>query len=79
MILSSTVLLPLVIVIPMLTAEFVKINPIGFVPALMDGDMVLADSFAIILYFEEKLAEGYQQVPAIQDAMPEKQPHFPIN
>ncbi|KVI11312.1 Glutathione S-transferase/chloride channel, C-terminal [Cynara cardunculus var. scolymus] len=152
--------------------EFLKINPIGFIPALMDGDMVLADSFAIILYLEEKypqhpllpcdlakrainyqkyigdnvgleekvpwvhkhvgkgftalekllkdhagkyatgdeifladvllapyivgylqrynfdmseypllsrLAEAYKQVPAIQDAMPEKQPDFPIN
>ncbi|KAI3770754.1 hypothetical protein L6452_01897 [Arctium lappa] len=41
--------------------EFLKINPIGFVPALMDGDMVLADSFAIILYLEEK----YPQHPLL--------------
>ncbi|KAL7584939.1 hypothetical protein Lser_V15G44798 [Lactuca serriola] len=34
--------------------EFLKINPIGYVPALMDGDIVLADSLAIILYLEEK-------------------------
>ncbi|KVG70764.1 hypothetical protein Ccrd_026256 [Cynara cardunculus var. scolymus] len=41
--------------------EFLKINPIGFIPALMDGDMVLADSFAIILYLEEK----YPQHPLL--------------
>ncbi|KAM0046713.1 putative glutathione transferase [Helianthus debilis subsp. tardiflorus] len=29
--------------------EYLKINPIGYVPALVDGDIVLADSFAIIL------------------------------
>nr|KAJ0188415.1 hypothetical protein LSAT_V11C900489700 [Lactuca sativa] len=34
--------------------EFLKINPIGYVPALVDGDIVLADSLAIILYLEEK-------------------------
>lgn len=34
--------------------EYLKINPIGYVPALVDGDIVLADSFAIILYLEEK-------------------------
>ncbi|KAF5809989.1 putative glutathione transferase [Helianthus annuus] len=34
--------------------EYLKMNPIGYVPALVDGDIVLADSFAIILYLEEK-------------------------
>ncbi|KAI3770763.1 hypothetical protein L6452_01906 [Arctium lappa] len=41
--------------------EFLKINPIGYVPALVDGDIVLADSFAIILYLEEK----YPQHPLL--------------
>ncbi|KAJ0796247.1 putative glutathione transferase [Helianthus annuus] len=36
-------------------------NPIGYVPALVDGDIVLADSFAIILYLEEK----YPQHPLL--------------
>ena len=31
--------------------EFTKLNPIGYVPALVHGDMVLADSFAIIMVF----------------------------
>ncbi|PWA44213.1 S-crystallin, Maleylacetoacetate isomerase [Artemisia annua] len=33
--------------------EFLKINPMGYVPAIIDGDIVLADSFAILLYLEE--------------------------
>nr|GEX00050.1 glutathione S-transferase zeta class-like [Tanacetum cinerariifolium] len=39
------------------TAEFLKINPIGFVPALVDGDVVIADSFAILMYLEEKFPQ----------------------
>ncbi|KAK9054805.1 hypothetical protein SSX86_025884 [Deinandra increscens subsp. villosa] len=41
--------------------EYLKINPIGYVPALVDDDIVLADSFAIILYLEEK----YPQHPLL--------------
>ncbi|KAI7740373.1 hypothetical protein M8C21_018937, partial [Ambrosia artemisiifolia] len=41
--------------------EFVKINPMGFVPALLDGDMVLAESSAILLYLDEK----YPQPPLL--------------
>ncbi|KAF8032396.1 hypothetical protein BT93_D1343 [Corymbia citriodora subsp. variegata] len=36
------------------TAEFEKINPMHFVPALVDGDIMVSDSFAILLYLEEK-------------------------
>ncbi|KAK6945681.1 Glutathione S-transferase, C-terminal [Dillenia turbinata] len=41
--------------------EFVKLNPISYVPVLVDGDCVLADSFAIIMYLEEK----YPQCPLL--------------
>ncbi|TKY53873.1 Glutathione S-transferase zeta class [Spatholobus suberectus] len=34
--------------------EFLKLNPIGFVPVLVDGDSVIVDSFAIIMYLEDK-------------------------
>uniref|UniRef100_A0A0E0MKP4 glutathione transferase n=1 Tax=Oryza punctata TaxID=4537 RepID=A0A0E0MKP4_ORYPU len=34
--------------------DFEKINPIKYVPALVDGDFTLSDSLAIILYLEEK-------------------------
>ncbi|WVZ53394.1 hypothetical protein U9M48_004343 [Paspalum notatum var. saurae] len=33
--------------------EFEKLNPIKYVPALVDGDTVVADSFAILLYLED--------------------------
>ncbi|KAI7731250.1 hypothetical protein M8C21_032364 [Ambrosia artemisiifolia] len=41
--------------------EFLKLNPIGYVPALVDGDLVIADSFAIIMYLEDK----YPQHPLL--------------
>ncbi|XP_059313431.1 glutathione S-transferase zeta class-like isoform X2 [Lycium ferocissimum] len=34
--------------------EYLKLNPLGYVPTLVDGDTVIADSFAIIMYLEEK-------------------------
>ncbi|KAM7470160.1 hypothetical protein LguiA_008343 [Lonicera macranthoides] len=34
--------------------EFTNLNPMGYVPVLVDDDMVVADSFAIIMYLEEK-------------------------
>ncbi|CAN6470337.1 unnamed protein product [Victoria cruziana] len=37
--------------------EFTKLNPLGYVPVLVDGDMVISDSFAILLYLEEKYPE----------------------
>ncbi|KAK8971017.1 hypothetical protein KSP40_PGU016221 [Platanthera guangdongensis] len=37
--------------------EFVKLNPLKFVPVLVDGDALITDSFAISLYLEEKYPE----------------------
>ena len=37
--------------------EFLKINPAGKIPVLVDGDLVLTESVAIVLY----LAEKYRQ------------------
>src|SRR5215470_3400988 len=34
--------------------EFLKINPAGKVPVLVDGDLVLTESVAIVLYLAEK-------------------------
>ncbi|WJX73219.1 Glutathione S-transferase zeta-1 [Trifolium repens] len=34
--------------------EFIQLNPVGFVPVLVDGPAVISDSFAIIMYLEEK-------------------------
>lgn len=41
--------------------EFTKLNPIGYVPALVDEDIVISDSFAILMYLEEK----YPQHPLL--------------
>ncbi|KAL0917686.1 hypothetical protein M5K25_012766 [Dendrobium thyrsiflorum] len=37
--------------------EFVKLNPLKYVPVLVDGDAVIADSFVITLYLEDKYPE----------------------
>ncbi|KFK33439.1 hypothetical protein AALP_AA5G013800 [Arabis alpina] len=37
--------------------DFKEINPMGTVPALVDGDVVISDSFAIIMYLDEKYPE----------------------
>ncbi|OAY46653.1 hypothetical protein MANES_06G016600v8 [Manihot esculenta] len=41
--------------------EFLKLNPIGYVPVLVDGDIVISDSFAILMYLDEK----YPQHPLL--------------
>ena len=40
-----------------LSPEFLKINPAGKLPALVDGDIVLTESVAIVLYLAEKYPE----------------------
>lgn len=37
--------------------EFEKMNPLQFVPVLVDDDVVVADSMAILLYLEDKYPE----------------------
>ncbi|XP_015584574.1 glutathione S-transferase 2 isoform X2 [Ricinus communis] len=34
--------------------EFEQLNPLHYVPVLVDGDVVVSDSYAIFLYLEEK-------------------------
>ncbi|KAL9448744.1 hypothetical protein AB3S75_016110 [Citrus x aurantiifolia] len=48
--------------------EFLKINPIGYVPALVDGSFVVSDSFAILMYLEEK----YPQHPLLPSDLKRK-------
>lgn len=40
-----------------LTPEFLKLNPAGKLPVLVDGDLVLNESVAIVLYLAEKFPE----------------------
>ncbi|KAL5789145.1 hypothetical protein ACOSQ2_004033 [Xanthoceras sorbifolium] len=50
------------------TLEFRKLNPVGYVPVLVDGDVVLSDSFAILMYLEEK----YPQHPLLPSDLKKK-------
>ncbi|KQJ91858.1 glutathione S-transferase [Brachypodium distachyon] len=46
---------------PLTDPDYEKINPIKYIPALVDGDIVVSDSLAIILYLEDK----YPQHPLL--------------
>jgi glutathione S-transferase len=37
--------------------EFLKINPAGKLPVLVDGDVILTESIAIVLYLAEKYSD----------------------
>ncbi|KAJ9687778.1 hypothetical protein PVL29_016304 [Vitis rotundifolia] len=41
--------------------KFSKLSPLNYVPTLVDGDMVVAESFAILMYLEDK----YPQHPLL--------------
>lgn len=43
--------------------EFRKLNPIGQIPVLQDGDLVLADSNAILVYLAKRYAPGSSWLP----------------
>ncbi|KAJ0096468.1 hypothetical protein Patl1_28031 [Pistacia atlantica] len=55
--------------------EFRNLNPLGYVPVLVDGDVVLSDSFAILLY----LAEKYPQHPFLPSDLKTKAINFQVN
>ncbi|KAI9122491.1 hypothetical protein K1719_006331 [Acacia pycnantha] len=40
-----------------LLKDFLKLNPLGFLPVLVDGNLVISDSFAIIMYLEDKFTQ----------------------
>ncbi|MBA0869945.1 hypothetical protein Goshw_005646 [Gossypium schwendimanii] len=53
--------------------EFQKLNPIGYVPVLVDGDMIISDSFAIFMvYLEEK----YPQHPLLPSDLAKRALNF---
>ena len=45
------------------TPEFLKLNPLGQIPVLEDGPLVLADSNAIMVYLVRRYAPGSQWLP----------------
>lgn len=45
------------------SAEFRRINPLGQIPVLQDGDLVLADSNAILVYLAKRYAPGSGWLP----------------
>ncbi|WRX07556.1 Glutathione S-transferase [Theobroma cacao] len=60
------------------TPEFEKLNPLHFVPVLVDGDVVVSDSYAILMYLEEKYpqrtllpADPQQKALNLQFIMPQ--------
>lgn len=50
------------------TPEFLKINPSGKLPVLVDGDAVVAEFGACMLYILEKYADGKLQPPMSDSA-----------
>ncbi|XP_078429202.1 glutathione S-transferase zeta class-like [Wolffia australiana] len=56
------------------TPEFEKLNPLRFVPVLVDGGSAIADSFAIILYLEEK----YPQHPLLPQDLLKKAINYQV-
>jgi glutathione S-transferase len=43
--------------------RFLKLNPLGQIPVLVDGDLVLADSNAILVYLVKRYAPGSHWLP----------------
>jgi glutathione S-transferase len=44
-------------------AEFTKLNPLGQIPLLQDGELVLSDSIAIMIYLCKRYAPGSELLP----------------
>lgn len=45
-------------------AEFLALNPFGQIPVLVDGNMIVRDSNAILIYLAEKYDQSGQWLPA---------------
>ncbi|XP_020959052.1 glutathione S-transferase zeta class isoform X5 [Arachis ipaensis] len=55
--------------------EFLKLNPLALIPVLVDGDFVLAESLAIIMYLDDK----YPQYPLLPHDIPKRALNFQNN
>ncbi|WP_410015317.1 glutathione S-transferase [Sodalis sp. C49] len=45
------------------TADFQRLNPVGQIPVLIDGDKILTDSNAIMVYLVKRYAPGSHWLP----------------
>ncbi|XP_052116170.1 glutathione S-transferase 2 isoform X2 [Arachis duranensis] len=54
--------------------EFLKLNPLALIPVLVDGDFVLAESLAIIMYLDDK----YPQYPLLPHDIPKRALNFQV-
>ncbi|KAI3747492.1 hypothetical protein L6452_09951 [Arctium lappa] len=54
--------------------ELLKVNPMGYVPALVDDTTVVSDSYAILLYLEEK----YPQHPLLPQDLSRKSINYQV-
>lgn len=45
------------------SAEFLQLNPLGQIPVLIDGELILSDSNAIMIYLVKKYAPGSGWLP----------------
>ncbi|XP_057757503.1 glutathione S-transferase 1-like [Arachis stenosperma] len=54
--------------------EFLKLNPLALIPILVDGNFVLAESLAIIMYLDDK----YPQYPLLPHDVPKRALNFQV-
>ncbi|XP_024974765.1 glutathione S-transferase zeta class-like [Cynara cardunculus var. scolymus] len=54
--------------------ELLKVNPMGYVPALVDDTTVISDSYAILLYLDEK----YPQYPLLPQDLSRKAINYQV-
>ena len=57
--------------------EFMKMSPRSFVPVLVDGDVVIFESSAIIMYLEEKYPQP-SLLPS-KDDLPKRALNYEVN
>ncbi|XP_072075683.1 glutathione S-transferase 1-like [Arachis hypogaea] len=55
--------------------EFLKLNPLALIPVLVDGDFVLVESLAIIMYLDD----NYPQYPSLPHDIPKRALNFQNN
>ncbi|KAL9664196.1 hypothetical protein QQ045_019594 [Rhodiola kirilowii] len=71
---TNVCLFTLIVGFTLLASDFEKLNPLHFVPVLVDGSLVVADSYAILLVLNESSehhAEAWLRLKKwYQDALP---------